>query len=79
LRSHCGYIYTCEAGGTEIGKTYATNVVAKAGDIIAVSVDHITKTGTGTFTWYAPKVMDIRKDKTEPDTAAVLERMSAER
>lgn len=71
-----GYIYTCEAGGAEIGRTYATNVVAKVGDIIAVSVDHITKTGTGTFTWYAPKVMDVRKDKTEPDTAAVMASMN---
>jgi cation transport regulator ChaB len=74
-----GYVYTCEAGGGQIGDTYATNIVAKEGDIIAISVDHITKVEGGGFTWYAPKVAGIRKDKTEPDTAAVLERMAAAR
>jgi|GEM_PF-635886 len=73
-----GYVYTCEAGGSRIGKTYATDKEAKEGDIIAVSVDHITRVEGG-FTWYAPKVIGVRKDKIEPDTAAVLERMAASR
>ncbi|MCE8428867.1 MAG: DUF2213 domain-containing protein [Candidatus Methanoperedens sp.] len=73
-----GYVYTCEAGSAKIGKTYATDKEAKEGDIIAVSVDHITRVEGG-FTWYAPKVIGVRKDKTEPDTAAVLERMAASR
>jgi hypothetical protein len=74
-----GYIYTCEAGGGVIGKTYATKIEAKEGDIIAVSVDHITKKESGGFTWYAPKVTALRKDKNTPDTAAVLEKMAAEK
>ena len=71
-----GYIYTCEAGGGVIGKTYVTKIEAKVGDIIAVSVDHITKKESGGFTWYAPKVAALRKDKSTPDTAAVLEKMA---
>ncbi|MFH1335898.1 MAG: hypothetical protein ABII96_05220, partial [Candidatus Zixiibacteriota bacterium] len=30
------------------------------------------------FTWYAPRVMDLRSDKKEPDPVAVLENMSAD-
>ena len=74
-----GYIYTCEAGGGVIGKTYVTKIEAKVGDIITVSVDHITKKDGGDFTWYAPKVTALRKDKSTPDTAAVLEKMAAEK
>lgn len=73
-----GYIHTCEAGGGVIGKTYVTKIAAKVGDIITVSVDHITKKESGGFTWYAPKVTALRKDKSKPDTAAVLEKMAAE-
>ena len=76
-----GYVYTCEAGGKEIGDTYATEKEAKVGDIITVSVDKVTKREgkDGGFTWYAPKVTAVRKDKTAPDTAAVLEKMAAEK
>ncbi len=76
-----GYVYTCEAGGGEIGDTYATNIEAKVGDIITVSVDKVTKREgkDGGFTWYAPKVTAVRKDKTAPDTVAVLEKMAAEK
>ncbi len=74
-----GYIYTCEAGGWEIGDTYATKIEAKVGDIIEVSVDHVTKRDSDGFTWYAPKVKRVRKDKTSPDASAVLEKMFAEK
>lgn len=76
-KKEAGYIYTCEAGGGVIGKTYVTKIEAKVGDIIAVSVDHITKKDGGSFTWYGPKVTALRKDKSIPDTAAVLEKMAA--
>jgi hypothetical protein len=76
------YNYICAVGTRAnpipIGTTYSTSIQAKAGDIIRVKVDYVTKVDDR-FTWYAPRVVDKRSDKKEPDPVSVLERMSADR
>jgi hypothetical protein len=76
------YNYTCAVGSRSnpipIGTTYSTKAEAQAGDIIRVRVDYITKSDDK-FTWYAPKVLDKRSDKKDPDPISVLERMEDER
>jgi hypothetical protein len=71
-----GYIYTCKVGNITIGETYLTQVKANVGDIITVSVDHVTKKENGTWGWYAPKVKELRDDKKEPDPLSVLQKIS---
>lgn len=71
-----GYIYTCKVGSVTIGDTYVTQVKANVGDIITVSVDHVTKKGDGSWGWYAPKVKEVRNDKKEPDPVSVLQKIS---
>jgi hypothetical protein len=75
------YNYACAVGSrinpVPIGTTYSTSIQAKVGEIIRVRVDYVTKQNDR-FTWYAPRVMDLRSDKKEPDPVAVLERMSAD-
>jgi hypothetical protein len=73
------YNYVCAVGTRAnpipIGTTYSTSIQAKAGDIIRVKVDYVTR-ADDRFTWYAPRVVDKRSDKKEPDPVSVLERMS---
>jgi hypothetical protein len=73
------YTYSCEVGiGDEaqvIGTTYVTSIEAKVGDILKVSVDHVTEKD-GKYTWYAPKVIALRTDKTEPDPIATLKKIA---
>ncbi len=71
-----GYIYTCKVGNITIGDTYLTQVKANVGNIITVSVDHVTKKEDGTWGWYAPKVKELRDDKKEPDPLSVLQKIS---
>ncbi len=71
-----GYIYTCKVGDVTIGDTYLTQVKANVGDIITVSVDHVTKKEDGSWGWYAPKVKEVRDDKKEPDPVSVLQKIS---
>lgn len=70
--------YLCALGPREVpfllGTTYSTNIRADAGEILRVQIDYLTKTKDG-FTWHAPKVLDKRMDKKEPDFVLVLERM----
>ncbi len=74
--------YTCAVGSRSnpilIGTTYSTSVEAKIGQIIRVRVDYVTKSNDR-FTWYAPRVLDKRSDKKDPDPISVLERMSGDR
>jgi hypothetical protein len=71
--------YACAIGDKvspiPIGTTYSSSIRAKTGEIIRVRVDHVTKTD-GRFIWNAPRVMDIRSDKREPDPISLLEKMS---
>ncbi len=73
------YNFTCAVGTRAkpipIGTTYSTSIQAKVGDIIRVRVDYVTINDDG-FTWYAPKVLDKRSDKKEPDPVSVLDRMN---
>ena len=71
-----GYIYTCKVGNITIGDTYLTQIKANVGDIITVSVDHVTKKEDGTWGWYAPKVKELREDKKEPDPLSVIQKIS---
>jgi hypothetical protein len=71
-----GFVYTCKVGNITIGDTYVTQVKANVGDIITVSVDHITKKGDGSWGWYAPKVKEVRDDKNEPDPVSVLQKIA---
>ncbi|MCK4385050.1 MAG: hypothetical protein KAW52_02180 [candidate division Zixibacteria bacterium] len=72
------YNYLCAVGSRSnpvpIGTTYSTSVQAKVGDIIRVRVDYVTKSNDR-FTWYAPRVLDKRSDKKEPDPVSVLDSM----
>jgi len=76
------YNYTCAVGTrvnpVTIGTTYSSSIQAKTGDIIRVRVDYVTKV-EDRFTWYAPRVVDRRSDKKEPDPVTVLEKMSTVR
>jgi hypothetical protein len=76
------YNCTCAVGSRlnpiPIGTTYSTKIEAQDGEIIRVRVDYVTKSGDR-FTWYAPKVLDKRSDKKEPDPISVLERMVDEK
>ncbi|MDP2768141.1 MAG: hypothetical protein Q8O41_11965 [Candidatus Methanoperedens sp.] len=38
---------------------HVIQVKANVGDIITVSVDHVTKKGDGSWGWYAPKVKEV--------------------
>ena len=58
----------------ELGSTYSTHLEAKEGQIISVSPDMIEK-AQNSYRWIAPKVMEIRKDKTSTDAISTLERM----
>jgi len=75
-KGSCNYV--CEVGSRSnpisIGTTYSTNVEARTGDIIRVRIDHINKNDQG-YSWYAPRVKDVRREKKEPDPIPVLERM----
>jgi hypothetical protein len=70
--------YSCaveaESGHIRIGKTYSTSIPARLGEVIRVRVDRVTKDGDRFF-WHAPKVLDRRLDKKDPDPVSVLERM----
>jgi hypothetical protein len=78
-KSGGGFTYTCEIGnGADaqvIGETYSTSKEAKAGDILQVSVDHVTLKD-GKYTWYAPKVLSVRDDKHEADPLSVVDRIA---
>lgn len=73
------WVYVCEVGSgsdvQDIGRTYGSKIEAKVGDIIRVFVDHVGKSQQGKWSWYAPKVFEVRMDKTEPDPISVLEQM----
>ena len=70
--------YTCavetEDGPILVGNTYSTSIPARQGEVIRVRVDRVTKDGDRFF-WHAPKVLDKRSDKKDPDPVSVLERM----
>jgi hypothetical protein len=76
------YNYTCAVGSRAnpipIGTTYSTSLQTEVGDIIRVRVDYVTRSDDR-FTWYAPRVLDKRSDKKEPDPISVLERMVDEK
>ncbi|MCK4223934.1 MAG: ATP-dependent DNA ligase [candidate division Zixibacteria bacterium] len=76
------YNYTCAVGTKAnpipVGSTYSTSIQAKPGDIIRVRVDYVTRVDDR-FTWYAPRVLDKRSDRKEPDPISVLERMIDEK
>lgn len=78
-----GFVYTVEVGrgdkAQEIGKTFATSVEANKGDIVRVSVDKVTVDEDGKFTWFAPKVLNKRSDKTEADPISTLEKIAVKK
>lgn len=79
-----GYVYTCEIGrgkdAQEVGKTFATKIEAKVGNIITVSVDSVRyNKDKGTYSWYAPKVIALRKDKKLPDPLSTVKKIAETR
>jgi len=79
IRNKSGsYNYVCSVGSRSkpipIGTSYSTNMEAKTGNIIRIKVDYVNKNDQG-YSWYAPRVKDLRGDKKEPDPVSVLERM----
>ncbi|NIM99542.1 MAG: hypothetical protein GTO24_16165 [candidate division Zixibacteria bacterium] len=72
------YNYSCGVGAkanpVPLGCTYSTPLVVKIGDIIRVRVDRLIRSNDG-FAWRAPRVLEQRSDKDEPDPISVLERM----
>ncbi len=76
-----GFVYTCEIGRgknvQEIGKTFATKIKAKKGDIVTVSVDHVRyDEKEGKYSWFAPKVTRLRKDKKLPEPLSTVKRIA---
>lgn len=75
-----GFVYTVTVGRGDdavvIGKTFATSKEAKEGDVIRVSVDKVTEEEGGKFTWFAPKVISVRSDKTEADPISTIKRIA---
>ncbi len=75
-----GFVYTCGVGSgdqaQEIGKTFATSIKADKGAILRVSVDKVTKDDEGNFTWFAPKVLERRDDKKNPDPISTLDKIA---
>lgn len=73
------WVYICEVGSgvdaQEIGRTFSTKIQAEVGDIIRVFVDRVRKSAAGKWSWFAPKVFEVRQDKTEADPPAALEKM----
>jgi hypothetical protein len=73
------YNYECGLGARyksiSMGKTYSTPIQAKVGDIIRVRIDYLTYLDDRPM-WHAPKVLDKRSDKKEPDPVSVLERIA---
>lgn len=75
------FIYTAEIGNgeerKEIGKTYITAIKAKKEEIIAVQADYITyDEKKDEYTWYAPKVIAVRNEKTEADPISTIKRIA---
>ncbi len=72
------YNYNCAIGTKAkpvlIGTTYSSFLQAQRGEIIRVRIDQVTKLDDR-FVWQAPKVLDKRPDRKEPDPPSVLERM----
>lgn len=72
------YNYTCAVGSKAdpiaIGGTYSTSQKAQRGDIVRVRVDYLARSDDR-FVWFAPRVMDLRPEKEEPDPISVLKRM----
>jgi len=63
-----------------IGRTYATNVKCKRGDIITVMPIRIrryeSKEGKYFYTWMFPYFKEKRSDKKDPDTLTTVERIA---
>ena len=72
------YNYVCAVGSRSnpipIGTTYSTKIKAKSGDVIRIKVDSVGKNVLG-YSWYAPRVRDVRDSKKEPDPVSVLQSM----
>jgi hypothetical protein len=72
------YNYACavdtEGKRLVIGTTYSTTIVAQVGDIIRVRVDNVDKL-EDRLTWNAPRVLEKRLDREEPDPISVVERI----
>jgi len=57
-----GYVYhTALRDGTYIGQTYAQKYLnAKHGDVIRVSVEHVTLRPSGQLSWFSPKPINLK-------------------
>ena len=76
-----GFIYECEVGrgndAQEIGKTFATKLSAKVGDVIVASVDSIRfDPDTNKFSWFTPRVISLSEDKTIADPISTVKRIA---
>ena len=73
-----GFVYhTALRDGTYMGQTYAQKYVqTKPGDVIRVSVEHVTLRPSGQLSWFSPKPINLKasfakapagKSLTQPD------------
>lgn len=73
------YNYVCAVGSRSnpllIGTTYSTKIKTKKGDVIRVKIDSVSRNDEG-YSWYAPRVRDVRGSKKEPDPISVLQSMT---
>jgi len=65
----------------KIGRTFATGVKCKVGDIIEVLVGRVReyvdpKTNEHYITWMFPKFRELRKEKKEPDTVDTARKLA---
>lgn len=76
-----GFIYTCEIGRGKkvvpIGNTYSSSINVAINSILTVSVDHVNyDKEKDEYSWFAPKVIALRKDKKEADLLLTIKRIS---
>lgn len=62
-----GFVYhTALRDGTYMGQTYAQKFVqAKPGDVIRVSVEHVTLRPSGQLSWFSPKPINLKSGPTK--------------
>lgn len=82
-----GCVYTCEvvneATGEAVqihGETPSSSIKASVGAILEVALERASADkDTGNVSWHAPKVLSVRNDVIEPESASVLWRIAAAR
>jgi len=82
-KNYLSILRTARGDPIPVGRTYNTPIQAKIGDIIRVAFVNMNqytdpKTGKTWFNWWRPRVIELREDKTKPDTDFTARRIAEE-